>query len=445
MADIIVPSDWLAPVLDDPFGIKILETGAGHAASNRYFAHQTLRIYFQYIPEFVQAFLPPIDALYFSNALFLWLTHFFLLVLIAGFIAVHFNSGKYHFIFAAAAISSLFHSNGYHNYMGIISSSVSYTSAYAFGMVLLFLFCFPFFRQLLNPTYKFSAFQKAGLFLLMIVLAFNGPIIPPVSIIICSLIISYLLTRYFKLIKENDVFAPYFQKSRHNAKSTIILLSFFILLCLYSFYIGTFNAENSQGLSLAGRYQMMFGNIIPFLTQKLGLPLLLLSTLINIFFLCKQEQNSKSTQILKQTKWLLAFAVIYLLLLPLGGYRSYRAGIIRHDTFLPITLALVYYFGLSSVYLWHQFQLKYRNAYRFGLVVCLTIFTIADEPHFDKNHCEKAALEFMSQSNKSKVQLSEPCTVMSWEIIRDPVQSELNAQLLFQFGITKDTVLYFYK
>lgn len=433
MASIIVPAKHLAPVLDDPFGFQILKSGQGHAASNRYFAHKILNVYFGNSTAFFRNFVPPIKAVYLSNALFLWGTHVLLLLIISRFIAAQFRSNKYQLFLAAAIIAPLFQSNGYHVHMGLISGAVSYASAYAFPMGLLLYFFYPFFRKLDDANCEISLFRKIISLPLIILLAFNGPIIPPVGIIVSALILLYLFPTKF-VLKEHKLTASF-------VNSTTVCCLLFILISCYSFFIGTFNAENSNALSLGERYLALLGNLFPFLTQKLGLPILILIIITNTTLLNRQKESGKVRRITRQLKWILAFTIIYLLLLPFGGFRSYRAGIIRHDTFIPIAITLIYYFGLSSSYLWTNF--KNKIGYRLLIVTVLLIYSFADKPGFDKNYCEKAALQQLANTDKGPVLLPNNCTIMSWQNISDPTYSKVNAQLLKRWQVTRDTLLYY--
>lgn len=68
----------------------------------------------------------------------------------------------------------------------------------------------------------------------------------------------------------------------------------------------------------------------------------------------------------------------------------------------------------------------------------LMIFTLSDEPAFEKNDCEKKALEAISISDAKKVVLHCDCTVISWEKVSNPQESQLIGALLLQWNITKD-------
>ncbi|MFC1734221.1 hypothetical protein ACFL6I_28290, partial [candidate division KSB1 bacterium] len=155
--------------------------------------------------------------------------------------------------------------------------------------------------------------------------------------------------------------------------------------------------------------------------------------------------NTEGNRILIIFKWIGIFTLIYILLLPLGGYREYRYNVLRYDTIMPITLCLMFVFGISTLHLLKRMSKKQKIWYTPLIVVVLSIFTIADEPQFDKNKCEKLALKEISESKDKTVQLQHDCTVISWEIFHIPEQSELNSQLLNIWRITNEKKLYYRK
>jgi hypothetical protein len=76
------------------------------------------------------------------------------------------------------------------------------------------------------------------------------------------------------------------------------------------------------------------------------------------------------------------------------------------------------------------------------VVAVLFIFTIADGAEFDKNNCERSALNQIANSKETIVVLEHDCSVVEWKKIYTPEKSELNAQLLSIWGITKEKKLF---
>jgi hypothetical protein len=141
------------------------------------------------------------------------------------------------------------------------------------------------------------------------------------------------------------------------------------------------------------------------------------------------------------------FSLIYILLLPLGGYRNYRPLILRHDSILPITVGLIGFYALSSGYLLRQLQGKALRGYAAAVVVVAVIFANADRKvHFkNDNTQERQALALLAQAgNAPVVRLPQKCAVLSWAPITQPYESLTNAELLRHWGITQGRTLYYY-
>ena len=150
-------------------------------------------------------------------------------------------------------------------------------------------------------------------------------------------------------------------------------------------------------------------------------------------------------KILTLFKWIGIFAFLYILLLPLGGYRDYRPNILRYDTIMPITLSLFFIFGISTLYLFKQMTNKQKTWYIPIIFVMLLLFTISDTAEFDTNKCERSALKEISESKDKIVELKCDCNVLAWNKLIKPEDSELQAQLLTIWRITNDNKLYFNK
>jgi hypothetical protein len=138
------------------------------------------------------------------------------------------------------------------------------------------------------------------------------------------------------------------------------------------------------------------------------------------------------------------FTLIYILLLPLGGYRTYRPLILRRDSILPVILGLMYFYSASTYYLLQHLSGPPRRWYIGGVVLFGAIFMNADKLKMtNNNQCERQAFLQLAQSSEPIVHLNTDCTVMAWEKITDPLQSDYNAQLLEFWGVTKGKKLYY--
>jgi hypothetical protein len=444
LAPIVLPWHHYETVLKDPFGISVLTEGKEYAAPNRFFIHWAMTNYFKSVPLWLQTFFDPIDSIYIASALVKIFVHLAILGLIISFISFSQppdESKKLSkILLVAILITPLFNATEYNLYMGIINPSVTYTFFYPFPFIFLLLFFLPFFKNWNQGYQKWTFGQHLFLVFLMICLPFSGPLIAPTGLIICGLSVLYLFYSFkdgWTLTSEKIRALSYF--------------SIFSFLCLYSVYLGTFNIENkSSSLPLLERYIQLLEGIFRQLTSKLGIPLLLFCIAINLYFFKKIKPNSVVQKLFSHYKWIAVFSLIYLLLLPLGGYRDYRPNIIRSDTFLPIMIGLIYIFGSSTFILWQQINLSERLKslikklifYRIGVGIILIIFTLGDPPNFSESDCERSALHTLSQSSEKVIQLDNDCTVMLWQKAEYPKYSRYVCQLLQEWGIMKEGQLF---
>ncbi|MFH1161210.1 MAG: hypothetical protein V1733_09725 [bacterium] len=179
-------------------------------------------------------------------------------------------------------------------------------------------------------------------------------------------------------------------------------------------------------------------------TEKAGFPLLLGVLALNSVMIRIKFRNDEGKRIIGLLKWMCIFMLIYIVLLPLGGYRIYRPNVLRYDTVMPVTICLMFLFGLSTYFLINNLSKSiFKTFYVIAIAAVLLVFTRADEPRFRENACEKQALRELAQSQDSIVFLTQNCPVMSWNKILDYKDSEQNAELLNYWGVTKAKKLYY--
>jgi hypothetical protein len=150
----------------------------------------------------------------------------------------------------------------------------------------------------------------------------------------------------------------------------------------------------------------------------------------------RDEQGKKILRILNLA---FLFCLIYLLLLPLGGYREYRPNIIRVDSFAPVIVAYFFSFGLSTFHL-----IRYSGLlYKITIVAVLLLFTMADKIHFNRNRCEKEQLKFIAHYHETVVPVKTSCHVLSWHPIQNPDESKLIGKLIAIWKITPSEKMYY--
>ncbi len=434
MTDIILPSPRCEDVLNDPFGWTVLSEQKKYVGPNRYFAHQLMSSYFKNAPIALQRFTSPVESVYLSSAIFKLITHLLLLGMISLYCISTLQLKREYWIIPIILLVPLFQTYGYNRSVGLVLHSITYTFFYSFPLALLLIFFWPFWKKLNTIHFRFSIPKLILSCLLVVVLCFNGPLITPLAILLCSGSLLYLFWNNFK---KKKTLSSILISLKLIPKQIFIPFLFFIVLALYSFYIGTFNAESSHENSLSERYATLPFAFYYQFTRKIGFPLLILFIIINTILLNRAANNATAQKLLRQLKWIVFFSLVFILLLPLGGYRSYRPNVLRTDTIMPIIICLFYYFSASSTLLFSLLQRKQKQFYIGGITILLFIFTIADEPNFHTNDCEKNALIELSKNDKLKTELKANCSIMTWEKINWKGQYKYNRMLLRDWNIIK--------
>lgn len=448
MTDVILPTQTTGyyHVLYDPLGLNVLFKNEFYANPNRFFAHWTTSAYFLNVPLWLQHFVDPIDSLYLSVAIAKSIVQILILYLLVVFISNRSNILNLDFLIAAIIITPLFQTAGFSRSIGIIDHSVVYTFFYALSLGLLLLYFLPFFRIIYyHKKPQFNWFVKVFLALFSIILTLNGPLVPGIVLIACPLV---LLNIWYKNYRQPQETLEFQRIKKAILKIPNYLMLYFIgisVLSLYSLYIGQNNSLNIEGaIPILQRYARLPEGLFYLLSEKLGFPLLLLMLIINIIVIGKNYQSEDGKKILNLLKWIGLFSILYMILLPLGGHRSYRNFVIRYDTFMPVTIGLVFSYGITTFYLIKNIAKKYKLVYLFGVVIFFLIFTNADR--FDKTdyECERQALETIAQSPDLIVPLAYDCPVMEWNKLLQYHESERNAVLFQYWNITSEKKLYYH-
>ncbi|WP_426061102.1 hypothetical protein [Hymenobacter sp. B1770] len=447
LALIVAPSEAYSQVLEDPLGLRVLLNNEVYTAPNRFFAHFFLFQYFHRVPLWLQQLLRPLDSVYAAAAVLKLAVHALLVYVLAVAIGNTRNVLSKPFLVPAVLITPLFQASGFNGQMGVIDYSITFVGFYALPISLLLLFFLPFVREALHGTPpRLSYLGYAGLLGLAVVLALNGPLIPAVALILCP---AALLLGWYRRWVALPATKPWLKRAAAALgdlpKGKLLLFLFFSTLSLYSLYIGRNNAENvGLTVSLAERYARLPLGVYYLLTSKLGFPLLVFALLANAWLIKRRVEAPLGTKALQALKWLGLFAVIYTVLLPLGGYRPYREYIIRNDTILPVLIGLIGCFALSGYCLLLHLPPVARRRYAAALVAIAAFFTIADKPRSrDFNTCQRQQLALLAAAPEPIVRLSADCPVLNWRPSADYHDSEVPSSLLAHWGVTSTKKLYY--
>lgn len=434
LAGHVLPDKLIQPVFNDPFGFQLLKTGEPHSNPNRFFAHWAVAMYFQYFPLWLQNFTNPISSVYLASAIAKLVIQVLFIYILAFFISGSKNPAKKNFLIAAVIIVPLFQAYGYWSRMGIVDKSIVYTFFYALPLVLLMLFFLPVFNRLKNHQ-KIKTVHYFYMVPLIVILPLSGPLMPAVILIVSF----FIFLNFFIRVENRNLVA--ILKSVPN--SFYILLIPINLWSLYSLFLGFYNTNYSgEMISLAERYSRLPEGIFSQLFHSLGFPLMLMFIGMNTWYI-KRINNFEGNKLIRILIWIGIFALLYVLLLPFGGYRPYRARIIRYDTFMPVTVALIWYFGASTYFLINHFKEIKKQRYASAILLCLLVFTFADLKGIGRNRCERQAFEKMARSDNNIIAIPKDCIVLDWDIVHDYRQSEKKAELIYYWRITYKTTLFY--
>lgn len=433
----IIPTDDVNLILNDPFGISVITNDAIYSNPNRFFAHWSFFTYFNYMPIWLQNFTDPIESIYLACAIAKTFIQVSILTLLALYVTGKKNFFNGDFLIIAILITPLFQINGYRYTMGIIDPSITYTFFYALPCALLLLFYLPFYSDSVNHSSLLNKKRiKLLLFSLGIIIVFNGALNAGVILIITLL---FVLNFYFKTIMNFLFSKKKAQAFLIFSKTHFLFFLFISILSLYALYIGKNNAIFlGKTISISERYSRIPKGVFDIATQNIGYQMLTVFIGMNLVILYRNYYDSQTKKILRMFGWIGLFVIIYILLLPLGGYKEYRPNILRYDTIMPVTIAFIFIYAKSSYQLLKYLKSKFKIIYLILLVIFSYKFTIADKPEINNNDHEKLALEKISKSNEKVVFIEDNCTILSWDKITDPRKSASIGQLLKRWKITSD-------
>ncbi len=441
----IVPSIHNQHVLDHPFGIEAIKNKESYPNPNRFFCHWSMREYFLLVPGMLHGITDPIHSVYLSSAIIKTIIQVILLMLLATAVTGSLNGRKLEFMLAMVLMAPLFQANGYRSYMGIIDPSPTYFFFYALPTTLLLLYYLPLILKYYHGReIRFNVPLKILWLLMAVILSLSGPLNPGVILIITLLMLWKHAAASFAAEGNGSLIKKAGKSIASIPPDYWLFLMPISLMALYSLYLGKYNSnEMDIQISLGERFSRLPKGIYLSVTQKIGFPVLFISLALNTILIKKHFRHTDGKKISRIFGWIGIFALIYILLLPFGGYRSYRPYLLRYDTIMPVTLSLVFYFGLSSLFLIKNLSRKQKYWYLPILILVLFIFTNGDELKLRNNACEVHALEVIQDSHEKIVPVSSDCVVLSWEKIADPSYSELSAQMLVLWGITEEKKLYY--
>lgn len=424
-------------VLVDPFGMGVLQ-GESYAATNRFSAHMAMVSYFRHVPFWLQLFLDPIESIYASAAIAKLLIHILLVGILAYMACTWLGVTLKRWLVAALLISPFFqYAGGHMYYMAVIDQAITYAMFYALPVALLLIYFLPFFHYFKKGKLSRSPFFIVGWILFALVMVFFGPLPAPILIISATLILGYATFKNFVLERDHDFLARVRLAFVSVPLALRIMFIAAFLLGIYSLSIGTKNTENLwDPLPMEERYSLLIkGFYEAFLNPSSGYFVLLVAIASNISFLYIFYRRENKTWI-KLTVFLGLFSLLYLLLLPLGGYRWYRPLILRRDTLLPLLIILLYLWGSSSLILLNCLKRQKKYIYILGLLALSITYILKDRHLGPSNQCERKMIKTLASANRDCVMLPQECWVLQWSFNTDCAQTQNQAVLLHYYQAT---------
>lgn len=445
MADIIVPSHWYSQVLEDPLGFSVLTKNEVYCAPNRFFGHWSFSNYFKTIPLLISSFTGPAESVYIASAMLKIFTQLLLIFVIAKYISGAKTFTK-KFLIACCLVAPFFIAYRYYRF-SIMADSITFSFFYPLPLALLMLYFYPLYAKIMygkkiSPGIAF----KILMILLALIVCFYGPIIPGIVLVICAVVVTYLVFDNLKKTSRNSSETNLISAFRMIPKDVVFYMSLIALISAYSFYIGLNNFENTTvSMPLSDRYGHLFKGLYELPSSMPLLFLLFFMIIFNSVIIRKYFFNNEGDNILNFLKVTAVICILYILLLPLGGYRTYRPDIIRFDTIQPVTVFSILLFGITSFFLIKNLTASYKKAFICLIVIMLGFFCIQNRPVSGDNDCERMALKEIGSSEEKIVLIKSDCNVLAWDLIRKPEDSELNSELLMIWDITKEKKLYYQK
>lgn len=445
LVGVVLPSDSYRQVLHDPLGLEVLLKNAHYPAPNRFVPHWLVYKYFRTVPLLFQHFSTPINSIYLACTLAKTLILALIIYVLSATITGRFNPLDKNFLLVAVLITPLFQTGGYCWEMGIIDPCICFNFVYSLSAMLIILFFLPFFLSTFHQQqvrYRYPL--TISLMFLALVNAFGGPLNPPLIIMICFLILTSILWKKVRQNKSLPFTARVVAAIKTIPAPLLFIFSFAVFLSFYSFFIGRNNLESfvSQ-ISLTQRYAKLPRGVFEQFTSK---PFLMLFTMIaiNLAIIFNKRTDPKARRILQLFLWIMLFSLLFVLLLPLGGYRFYRPNIVRRDTIVPITLSLITFYGLSTFYILKNISYNYKRYYWYVVIIPLLHFAAVNTYNMPNNSCEKNALMEIAASKEKIVFVDRDCTVLSWTKITDYRESKDITDLLRYWNIISEEK-YFYQ
>lgn len=441
IAEAVVPAEHFKPIFENPLGITTLLDGQSYPNPNRFFSHWPFKLWLSKAPLFLQTFLTPIESVYAANAIIKTLMQLLLVLLLAYLSVGGIRKNGFLFLLAVFLIFPFFQTNGQNRFIGIIDQSITYAFNYAWAILLLSACLFPVFTEFYFRNKPMKTWIYLFVWLpLALISALSGPLNSGITLVACFVIGLRHLVLNWKSSNPINYTLKTIPSSYYKYFLPLILFS------VWSFLVGRHNSNNDlYPFKLAELYALLPTGIWKHFTDKPAAPILLVLIILNIS-ISKWLYNSDEARRMRQIfGWVVLAIIIYILLLPMGGYRVYRPYVLRYDTMIPVTMAMIFMFARSAVYIYERLRNEHLKFFAIYIAGVATVFTIADKPHFNLNACEKQLMATVAKSEEKVVLLPQKCTLITWNPAKQPEETIMHSKLLVLWNITEEEKLWYQK
>ncbi|MBR1626110.1 MAG: hypothetical protein IJ681_03085 [Bacteroidales bacterium] len=441
----VLPLPYIESVFADPLGIKTIINNNPHAAPNRFFSHYFENRWFNSVPFAFQLISDPIHSVYLSQGLFKTIIQVLLIYLLTVFTFgtfLPFNKWKHWLVILF--YSALFQSCGKVRSMGIIDPAVTYVFFYAMPLLFLMLYLLPFiFEEFYSKkAFKSKIFTFIWSIVFLLLSNFSGPVNTGTALVFIAVIFLRYIRLYTKRAKRKPYILNFF---KYIPKHFWLYLLPLGVVALYSLFLGTYNTMwTEEAIPLKVRFLLLPRGIFEMFVHNFGFSILTTGCLINTVLLLRTK-NKNYENAASLFAWILLFTCIYILLLPLGGYRHYRPYIIRYDTVICISVAFFFYEVYSSLILLSEVlkNKTQRGIYITYIIIFAGYFFVIDDPASWRKTEEKEMMYKIAESKDNPVILDRNVTVIAWEPANEPQKSVNSAKCMKLWNITKDEKLFY--
>jgi hypothetical protein len=432
LARVAGPVASYRPVLQDPLGLRSVTSGDRYPGAGRFMAHITTKLWSDFAISTLNVVVrEPVRALYLTLALTAVFVQLLFVAIGCLYIRAFRPMAFGPTVICAAGLSMFVQFGKFYDFFGIIDFSVTYTMAYAIPILVLALFLYPVYRSLLSPDYRPALSITVCLIFAALYLAFSGPLVQPIVLLVGLLLLVGQLRNRSRLIVHWSLLPG---------------LALLGLAGVWGMYIATFNSESEAAPSIGFRYRRLWRGLVELLVHQAPFWSMLVVGIAFQYRLVHRRIGAVELSRLRVHLVVCAsFVVLWLALLPLGGFRRYRPLVLRYDTLLPVTIVAVYLFALTfrlAVSTVAPERLRNSSAFdRLWIIPALVLgllVVIGKKPVWPlSNVCERHILESLRDTKGENLEVPRLCTVGTWSVndLNDPDHQQALTKLLRRWQI----------